>query len=258
MHPQIIRLKEIPSTNRYLRERIRDERLPEGSLVIAESQTAGRGQPGTRWESEPGKNLTFSLLLYPDCLPVNRQFLLSQITALAVKETLDAYTGDISVKWPNDVYWQNKKICGILIENNLSGSQLHSSIIGVGLNLNQMQFGSDAPNPVSLRQITGEECNPEEILDRFLQNFFRYYLLLLQEKEEMIRNAYKSVLFRKEGFFTYCDAEGEFEARILDIAPQGHLILQVRSGETRRYAFKEVSYKNEPAGAQALPSRSGE
>lgn len=242
MHPQIIRLKETPSTNQYIKELMLKKRLPEGSLVIAESQTAGRGQAGTNWESAPGENLTFSLLLRPDCIPVNRQFFISQIAALAVKETLDSCTKGISVKWPNDIYWQNKKICGILIENNLSGNQILSSIVGIGLNLNQTQFGSNAPNPVSLRQITGKEYDKEEILDRFLDRFFNYYLLLLQEKEESIRSTYKSALFRKEGFFTYRDARGEFEACIRDIDLLGHLLLQLRNGEIRRYAFKEVSY----------------
>jgi BirA family biotin operon repressor/biotin-[acetyl-CoA-carboxylase] ligase len=243
MHPQIIRLKETASTNRYLKEYMLGKRLPEGSLVIAESQTAGRGQAGTSWESAPGKNLTFSLLLRPDCIPANRQFLISQIAALAVKDTLDACTKDVSIKWPNDIYWQNKKICGMLIENNLSGNQILSSIVGVGLNLNQTQFRSDAPNPVSLRQITGKEYDKEKILERFLQRFFNYYLLLLQEKEEDVRAMYESALFRKEGFFTYRDAKGEFEACIRGIDPLGCLLLQLRNGETRRYAFKEVSYQ---------------
>jgi BirA family biotin operon repressor/biotin-[acetyl-CoA-carboxylase] ligase len=238
--PQIIRLKETFSTNQYLREYIAGKYLPEGSAVIADYQTAGRGQPVTQWESAPGANLTFSLILYPHWIPINQQFIIARMTALAVKETLDAYTGDISIKWPNDIYWQQKKICGILIENNLSEQQLHSSIIGIGLNLNQTLFAGDAPNPVSLRQITGKEQDKEEVFNRFLRIFYNYYLQLLQEKEEEICIAYKAALYRREGFFTYCDAGGLFEARIRDIEPMGHLVLQLRNGEIRRYAFKEV------------------
>lgn len=109
---QIIRLAETNSTNNYLREQCAKVRLPEGSLVIADFQTAGKGQVGNSWESEAGKNLTFSLLLYPDFLPANRQFLISQIASLSVKETLEAYTDSVTVKWPNDIYWKDRKICG--------------------------------------------------------------------------------------------------------------------------------------------------
>jgi BirA family biotin operon repressor/biotin-[acetyl-CoA-carboxylase] ligase len=242
--PRIIRLRETGSTNQYLREYIQRERLAEGSVVVAEAQTAGRGQLGACWESAPGENLTFSLVLYPGGIPVNRQFTLSQIAALAVKETLDAYTDGVSVKWPNDVYRHDKKICGMLIENSLLGRQMDYSIIGIGLNLNQTLFVSDAPNPVSLRQITGKKYDKEEVLNRFLRIFYHHYLLLLQEKEEEIGAAYRRALYRGGGgFFAYRDAGGRFEACIHDVEPAGHLLLQLRSGEIRRYAFKEVCFE---------------
>ncbi|MDR1919982.1 MAG: biotin--[acetyl-CoA-carboxylase] ligase [Tannerellaceae bacterium] len=242
MEEMIIRLRETASTNQYIREHLK-EGLPEGCVVTAEYQTAGRGQEGAQWESAPGANLTFSLLLYPRWMPANRQFMLSRLAALAVKDTLDAWTEHISIKWPNDIYWRHKKICGMLIENHLSGQQLDSSIIGIGLNLNQTLFTGDAPNPVSLRQITGDEYDKEEVLDRFLRIFYHYYLLLLQEKEAEICAAYKAALYRREGFFAYSDAAGAFEACIQDIEPMGHLLLRLRSGELRRYAFKEVSFR---------------
>jgi BirA family biotin operon repressor/biotin-[acetyl-CoA-carboxylase] ligase len=244
LYPQIIRLKETASTNLYLREYLAKEPLPEGSVVVTEKQTAGRGQAGTQWESAPGENLTFSIILYPNRIPVNRQFIIARVAALAVKETLDAYTDAISIKWPNDIYCHHKKICGMLIENSISGHQLHSSIIGVGLNLNQTQFTSNAPNPVSLRQITGKEYDKEEVFNRFMQIFYAYYLMLLQEKEDDICQAYKAALYRREGFFGYYDTDGPFEACIQDIDPMGHLVLQLRNGEIRRYAFKEVQIVN--------------
>ncbi|MDR1937718.1 MAG: biotin--[acetyl-CoA-carboxylase] ligase [Tannerellaceae bacterium] len=241
-YPRIIRLKETQSTNQYIREYIIKERLPEGSVVTAEYQTAGRGQAGTHWESAPGANLMFSLVIYPHWIPVNRQFILSRMAALAAKDTLNAYTDGVSVKWPNDIYRRHKKIGGILIENHIAGQQIQSSIIGMGLNLNQNRFTGDAPNPVSLRQITGKEYDREEVLDRFLRIWGNYYLLLLQEKEEDICTAYMEALYRREGFFTYRDAGGLFEARIHSVEPAGCLLLQLRNGEIRRYAFKEVSY----------------
>ncbi|RHJ90798.1 biotin--[acetyl-CoA-carboxylase] ligase [Parabacteroides bouchesdurhonensis] len=240
--PRIIRLEETTSTNSYLRQLLFKESLPEGSVVVAQTQTAGRGQIGNVWESETGKNLTFSIVLYPDCIPANRQFLISQITSLSVKETLEAYTNDVAVKWPNDIYWKDKKICGMLIENDLSGHNMYCSIIGIGINVNQAVFFSDAPNPVSLCQIIGKEIDKEELLDRFLHIFYNYYLLLLQDKQNDIRDAYRSALYRKDGFFPFTDENGTFEACIYDIELTGHLILQLQDGCLRRYAFKEVSY----------------
>lgn len=240
--PRIFRVDEVRSTNTTLREYLSDERLPEGSIVIAGKQVAGRGQVGNVWESEPGKNLTFSIVLYPDWLPANRQFIISQIASLSVKETLGAYVDGVSVKWPNDIYWNDRKICGMLIENDLSGSHLYSSILGFGINVNQEVFRSDAPNPVSLKQITGKEYDKEEVLKRFLSLFYGYYLSLLQEKDEWISEKYQRALYRGRGYHPYRDTEGEFEARIDHIEPTGHLVLQLRDGSVRRYAFKEVSF----------------
>ncbi|GHT27564.1 biotin--[acetyl-CoA-carboxylase] ligase [Bacteroidia bacterium] len=240
--PQIIRLKETASTNRYMQECLLKGRLPEGSVVVAEYQSAGRGQVGNVWESDPGLNLTFSTVLYPSNISTGEQFILSQIAALAVKETLDAYTDGITIKWPNDIYWQDKKICGMLIENSLMGEQIHSSIIGIGLNINQLFFSNKAPNSVSLYHITGKKQDKEKILTNIRQKLYHYYLLILQGKDEDIRQNYKESLYRKEGFYAYSDSNGSFEASIQDIEPTGHLLLQLRSGELRRYAFKEVTY----------------
>ena len=240
--PRILRVAETASTNSLLRELVIKESLAEGSVVVADFQTAGRGQIGNTWESEAGKNLMFSLVLYPTCIPANRQFLISQIAALSVKEALDLYADHITVKWPNDIYWKDKKICGMLIENDLSGHNLYCSIIGIGINLNQTVFRGDAPNPVSLFQIIGKEVDREEVLHRFLSIFYRYYLSLLQEEHEDIRARYQSALYRREGYHGYKDEYGEFEACIHDIESTGHLLLALRDGSIRRYAFKEVSY----------------
>ena len=239
---QLIHLKETHSTNTYLRDYLRKERLPEGSVVWADFQTAGRGQIGHTWESEAGTNLTFSVVLYPTCLPANRQFLISQIASLSVKQTLDAYTEGITVKWPNDVYWHDRKICGMLIEHEVMGTSLDTSILGIGLNVNQTEFRSDAPNPVSLYQITGKKQPLDALLDEFIRHLYANYLLLLQEREAEITSLYRQSLYRGQGFYPYEDDKGRFEAEIADIEPTGHLLLRLRNGEVRRYAFKEVRY----------------
>ncbi len=239
--PKLIRLDETISTNQYMRQLLETGFLPEGSVVLADFQSAGKGQIGNHWESEKGCNLTFSVLLYPDFLMANRQFLISQITALSVKKTLDEYVEGVTIKWPNDIYWQNKKICGMLIENDLAGQTLYSSILGIGININQDQFRSNAPNPVSLRMITGQNHDREVFFERFLSHFSANYFRLIQGEEETIRAEYQASLFRGQGFHPYIDDKGQFDAAISDIEPTGHLRLTLRNGEERRYAFKEVS-----------------
>lgn len=241
--PEVIWLAETVSTNSYIRSLLKKQTLPEGSLVVTDFQTAGRGQAGNSWESEAGRNLTFSIVIYPETIAANEQFLISQITALSVKEALSEYTDNIRVKWPNDVYWNDRKICGMLIENDLAGYSIYCSVCGIGININQKEFISDAPNPVSLTQITGQEYDLKEVLTRFRHHFYQLYLELLQDKKESIRQQYRNALYRGEGFHTYKDDNGTFEAEIKDIEPTGHLILRLMDGETRRYAFKEVSIK---------------
>ena len=168
--------------------------------------------------------------------------MISQIAALSVKETLDAYTEGISIKWPNDIYWQDKKICGMLIENDLAGHNLLRSIIGIGINVNQTTFRGDAPNPVSLWQILKQEVDREVVLRQFLSRFEAYNQALSTGEKALIHDRYMKALYRREGFHPYTDAQGAFSARIYGIEPTGHLLLQDTAGTIRRYAFKEVSY----------------
>ena len=240
--PEVIRLRETVSTNDYIKVLLAERLLAEGSIVVAEYQTGGRGQLGNVWESEAGKNLLFSVVLYPDCIQANQQFVISQMAALSVCRTLSEYTDDVSVKWPNDIYWKDKKICGMLIENDIIGSTISKSIIGIGLNINQEVFTGDAPNPVSLKQITGQAYSLDDMLHNFRRHFYGMYLQLLQDKADDIRNEYRTMLYRGEGVFKYKDAAGEFNATIADIEPMGHLVLQLTDDTFRRYAFKEVSF----------------
>ena len=240
--PRILRVAETTSTNSLLRELVIKESLPEGSVVVADFQTAGRGQIGNVWESEAGKNLMFSTVLYPTCIPANRQFLISQIAALSVKETLDSYTDHVTVKWPNDIYWKEKKICGMLIENDLMGRNINQSIAGIGININQETFHSSAPNPVSLLQITEEEHDLFKILKNIMLRIQSYYSLLKKGDTTSIACQYEKSLFRREGMHQYKDANGEFLARIVCVEPEGRLILEDEKLIKRGYMFKEVEY----------------
>ena len=240
--PRILRVAETTSTNSLLRELIIKESLSEGSVVVADFQTAGRGQIGNVWESEAGKNLMFSTVLYPTCIPANRQFLISQIAALSVKETLDLYTDHVTVKWPNDIYWKDKKICGMLIENDLMGRNISQSIAGVGININQEVFHSSAPNPVSLFQITGKQYDIFNILEHIMLRIQIYYDLLQKNNTALITAQYERSLFRKEGMYRYKDVNGEFMANIVCVEPEGRLILEDETQTKRGYMFKEVEY----------------
>lgn len=238
----LIHINETDSTNSYLQVVCDKQEVEEFTTVLSDYQSAGRGQRGNSWESDKGKNLLFSFVLFPDFLEAKRQFLLSQIISLAIKEELDVYTDAISIKWPNDIYWKEKKICGMLIENNLTGKYISQSIAGIGININQHVFFSPAPNPVSLEQITGKVYDRIEFLARVMQRIKAYYLLLQQEKHDLIASRYQNSLFRKEGKHWYKDTNGEFRAEILGIEPEGTFILKDEEGRERKYMFKEVEH----------------
>lgn len=232
-------LRETRSTNLVLKEMLREYELPEGFVLRTDFQSAGKGQPGNSWEAEKGKNLLFSVLLYPHHIAITEQFILSQLVSVAILRTLNSFCTGFSIKWPNDIYFGDKKIAGILIENSLQGTKLNTSIVGIGLNVNQKIFRSDAPNPVSLRQITGKNQRRKDILQNLLKNIQELY-----KKMDMaaIQKQYSENLYRRDGFFTYRDNDGFFDAEIAAIESDGCLKLKTRTGEIRAYYFKEVAF----------------
>lgn len=241
MSTKLIRLSETDSTNRYLRDYTpaADEVL---TVCVADYQTAGRGCGSNTWESERGKNLTFSVLTHPTGIAPARQFMLSMAGALALKQVLDSLVDDITLKWPNDIYWRDRKLSGTLIETSVSGSTIRDCIFGIGLNVNQHQFLSDAPNPVSLCQILGHEVATEPLLQHIIDSFETRMEMLADGGETRILNDYRNSLYRKEGYHRYRDEKGELEAEFVDIEPDGHLLLRDQQGLVRRYAFKEVVF----------------
>lgn len=238
----MIHLTETDSTSNYLSRLSTVEAIEEFAVVRADFQSSGKGQRGNSWESEEKKNLLFSFILYPTFLEIRNQFLLSKLISLSVKEALDSYAEGFSIKWPNDIYWQEKKICGMLIENDLLGSTLQKSIAGIGINVNQQQFHSNAPNPVSLRQVTQQEHTIPELLQNIMKRVHDYYRLLQEGKAEEMSLRYHESLFHKEGYHLYQDVKGEFMAKIVRVEPSGFLVLSDTNREERKYAFKEVRY----------------
>ena len=244
---RLVRLQTVDSTSNCLNSLCveADDRVADFTTVTAEFQQAGKGQRGNSWESESGQNLLFSFVLYPAFVTAGRQFIISQMDAVALKETLEQYTTGISIKWPNDIYWHDRKISGMLIEVFLQGDCLGRCISGIGVNINQTVFRSDAPNPVSLRQITGHETDRQEFLGRFMGAVARYYAMLEQDFEATaatIEKKYDESLYRHHGMHRYRDKDGEFMAEIVGVQPDGRFILRDDMGSERAYLFKEVQY----------------
>ena len=238
---EIIELEETVSTNTWVSAN--KATLTSPVLVYAISQTAGRGQRGNSWESQPQKNLTASIYLQGTKVPPCGQFLISEITALSIIDLILSMGVEAKVKWPNDIYVGDKKICGILIENSILANEITDSVIGLGLNLNQEFFISDAPNPVSLKNITGKNYKIADVALNF-SKIFEKRLGMLDRPEE-IHQEYIKKLWRGNGaYYPFRDRKSEsvFKARITDIARDGYLILSSENGNTHQYAFKEVEF----------------
>lgn len=239
--PEVIWLEETNSTNDEIRKSTSSSSR-RMSVVAADYQRSGRGQATNQWESEAGKNLLFSIMIHPLMVPVRNQFLLSMAGGLALKEVLDSYTPEITLKWPNDVYWRDRKISGTLIETTLSAGHIKDCIFGIGLNVNQQVFKSDAPNPVSLAQILGHEIDRKKLLDELLSAFDKYYSWIENGQYGDISALYHEALYHRQGFYPYRDvASGEvFEAAIIEVEDDGTLVVRNREGIISEYRFKEL------------------
>lgn len=235
----VIYLNTVGSTNDTVRT------YPPFTLVWADSQTNGRGQRGNVWESEPGANLTFSFTVKPRSLRLDNVFALSEAVALTVVEALHHNGVMATVKWPNDIYVDRRKICGILIENSVGAhGGVGMSVIGVGLNVNQKVFRGDAPNPVSMFGLAGREFDREALLTSFCRRFESFYRLAdgSEYDRAALHARYMSALYRKEGFHPFADDKGPFCAKIASIAPDGMMTLEREDGQRSGYYFKEVEF----------------
>ena len=235
-------LEEADSTNNVLLGHIPD--YDNLSVVAAVNQTAGRGQRGNRWISAPGDNLTFSLLLKPERLPAREVMAITCLATLAVRDTLRGEGVPAVIKWPNDIYVGKRKICGMLVENGLSGPDIAWSVVGIGINLNQTQFPGEVLNPTSLKRLTGRSYALEPFLEKVCGELEkRLPELDSREGRDGLREAYERDLFQKDSPATYRDlATGEeFSGIIRGITPEGLLRVEAE-GHERTFGFKEVGY----------------
>ena len=221
----------------------RDEKYHEGDVVWADFQTAGRGQRGHVWHSQRGENLTFSVVLEPLFVAIAEQFSVSEVVALSLVDMLAEYGIEAKIKWTNDIYVGDKKLVGILIEHSLAATTLRRTIVGVGINVNQREFDSSIPNPVSMAQLLDKQLDAEEVLKCFLDNLQRNYNVLREGAKEALHERYNTLLYRKGEYHTYALPSGErFSAKIVGTAPSGALRLENEQGETKDYLFKEVEF----------------
>jgi BirA family biotin operon repressor/biotin-[acetyl-CoA-carboxylase] ligase len=237
----VLFLPECHSTNDRALELIRHGQAGEGSIVICDHQTAGRGQRGNMWEAEPGQNLTFSLVLKPGFLDISEQFYLNMMISNCIRNVLQDYLPDLQVKWPNDLVIPGKgKIGGILIENILNSSAWEFSVVGIGLNINQRMFGSS--KATSLALITGGHYDLEELFKLLISHIEQGVISLRKGKMEAVMKDYLGHLFLKDQWAVFKDEAGAFEGKISGISKEGKLQLRLRDGRFRTFGLKEISF----------------
>lgn len=235
-------LNDVESTNNYANQLILSKQAVEGTVVLAYFQENGKGQREKFWESEKGKNLLTSIILFPQFLRAEKQFMISKIVSLALYDFLISEIQDVAIKWPNDLYVGEKKIAGILIENGVKGKNIFSTVLGIGLNLNQEHFISNAPNPVSIKQLTGKNYEITKVLDTVVTLVFKWYKELAKGNFTYINSVYFDRLFRRNMWAIFKKENVEFEAKIINIGEFGQLILEERNGNISEFMFKEVEY----------------
>lgn len=234
---QIVRLDSVESTNRYC-EALDLLQVEDFTCFWALEQTAGIGQRGNHWESEPGKNLTFSLVLHPTILPADRQFKLTQALALALVDFLRVFK-DLKVKWPNDIYISGQKICGTLVSTRLTGNCIVSAVCGIGFNVNQREFPSWVLNPTSLSLLTGKQYELEPLLWQLLQCIETRYNDLKAGLD--LEPEYLKHLLNLDVPARYRYNEVEIEATIIGVDPHGRLLLTASDGRRLSCGMKEIA-----------------
>tara|TARA_R110002050_G_scaffold72606_4_gene156350 strand:+ start:15900 stop:16661 length:762 start_codon:yes stop_codon:yes gene_type:complete len=234
---EIINLTDCHSTNEVALSMVRSGLVKEGAVVTTSNQTKGKGQRGNKWISPPGQNLTFSMVFTPRFLSIDEQFMLNMAVAIGVQQGLDTFVKDVKLKWPNDFFLHDKKLGGMLIENRLQGRFLESSVIGVGININQIEFNIE--NAVSLKSLTGQGFDLNQVLFSVLEKVEQQYLNLKKESYKSIKDQYQQLMYLKDEWATYDDGE-TFKGKIIGVGNYGHLEMCKQNGEVSRYELKQI------------------
>jgi BirA family biotin operon repressor/biotin-[acetyl-CoA-carboxylase] ligase len=238
----IIELDITDSTNEYSKKLVKEGDVEEGTVILADFQTKGKGQKDGYWESEKGKNLTLSIILFPNFLYIQKQFFLSMSISLGILEFLSRLSVKSKIKWPNDIYIKNKKVAGILIENSIKRNIIANSIIGIGININQTEFASSAPNPTSLSLELNKTFDIKSTFNLLISCLNKYIKLLYNSQYKKIKYRYRKNLFLVNKKTCFTDINGKFDGRIIDVEESGVLLIKTDSKNIRKYNFKEVTF----------------
>mgnify|MGYP003861427801 CR=1 FL=1 len=242
----LLGFEALASTNGYAAELLTKSRPIEGTVISTFRQTAGRGQIGSHWESEPDKNIALSIILYPTFIIPLHQFYLNMAIAIAVRDVIAKYTKKrVKIKWPNDIYVETRKITGMLIQNTLAANTLHASIIGIGINVNQTTFSKNAPNATSLALETGHTFSLYDLVEDLCQQVEQRYLSLKNSNNnDTLRELYLSHLYRFHESSNYQKADGtRFTGTITGISESGKLIIE-NSGASETFDIKAIRFLN--------------
>ncbi|MBI9033741.1 MAG: biotin--[acetyl-CoA-carboxylase] ligase [Bacteroidales bacterium] len=240
---KIIKLTETASTNDYLEQIQKSSSIPEGTVVITQKQSQGKGMDTNKWDSEPGKNLTLSIYLTPNFIAPCDQFSISTCASLAVYDFIKNYTNqNISIKWPNDIYVNDQKISGILIRHGIEGNQIGHSIIGIGINMNQDKFASWVPNPTSIKNIIDKDVDLNEALAKFLPCFENRYKQLREGVLTEMKQEYLQLMYKRNQFAKYMYLGKKITAKITGIGEYGFLQFEDKKGVVYECDLKEIEY----------------
>ncbi len=240
----LLHIEEVDSTNSYAINLLSKNNPSEGTVISAWNQTQGRGQIGSNWESEAGKNITVSVILYPVFLSIKHQFLLNQAISLSVFDFISRFIKtDVKIKWPNDIVIGNKKIAGTLIQNTLSSNIFQASIVGVGVNVNQRHFTSDVPNPTSIFLEIQAEKDINKLIAMLCGDIEKRYLQLRSENPSIVRKEYLCNLFQfqEDAIYQRMDNEEIFSGKIVGIDESGRLLIDHQKGQSA-FSLKEVKF----------------
>ncbi len=236
----LIHLTSVDSTNLYAAQLIRKE-IQDGTVILADYQTQGKGQGGNQWLSEAGDNLLFSVILKPAFLKADKQYYISMAIANALTDFISTLCDNVAIKWPNDLLVNHKKIAGVLIENTIMGEYLRTTIAGIGINVNQEKFPAELPEAVSIRMVTGRYFTLQDLHRPLFGKLSEHLNLIYENRLGIVRTTYLNSLFGLNEWHQFSDAHDRFEGRITDVADSGELMVLKRNGKISSYGFREIT-----------------
>jgi BirA family biotin operon repressor/biotin-[acetyl-CoA-carboxylase] ligase len=239
---EIIRLSEIGSTNLHASALLSGNMIKTPTIILTDYQYQGKGQGGNTWESEAGKNVLISLIQFPKNIKAFEQFYISKITAIAIKETIKEHSMQAVIKWPNDVLVGNEKIAGILIENTLEAYRIRDSIIGIGINVNQVEFHPYPMKATSMKNISSGETSLQLVIEKFIERFDFWYEIMEYRDFNQIDKEYLAHLYGFQKLMTFRKEGNIFEGMIIDVEKDGKLVLLMNENKKQRFGYKELEF----------------